>query len=137
MDDRLRHFYLESRVKNASCGQLLIMLYDALVENAELAESELAAAPGTEERNRAPIRVGRCIDIITELSTSLRHEVDRDLCSTLGNLYAFFARQFADALRDSDPARVGAILPLLRELNVTWIRAEKISAQAQLVAAAA
>jgi flagellar protein FliS len=137
MDDRLRNFYLEARVKNASPGQLLIMLYDALVENGELAESELAAVPGTEERERAPIRIGRCIDIITELSTSLRHQIDPDLCATLGNLYAFFAKQFAEALGRSDPSRIGAILPLLRELNATWIKAEKISGQAQLVANAA
>ena len=43
MDERLRNFYLETRVKNASPGQLLIMLFDALVENGEAAEAELAA----------------------------------------------------------------------------------------------
>jgi flagellar protein FliS len=137
MDERLRYFYLETRVKNASPGQLLIMLFDALVENSEAAETELAAPPGTEERERAPRRIGRCLDIITELSTSLRHEVDRDLCASLGNLYAFFARQFAEALTQSEPGKVRAILPLLRELNLTWIQAEKISAQAQLVATTA
>jgi flagellar biosynthetic protein FliS len=79
--------------------------------------------------------VSRCIDIITELSSSLRPEVDPELCSTLGNLYAFFARQFAQALASSDPGRITSILPLLRELNETWTKAERMAGQAQLVAA--
>lgn len=136
MDDRLRNFYLEACVKNSSPGQLLLMLYDGLVRKGEDAEAELAAAPGSEERNRAAGTISRCIDIITELSSSLRHEVDPDLCATLGNLYAFFARQFAEALAHSDPRRIGAILPLLRELHDAWTKAEKISGQAQLAGTA-
>jgi flagellar protein FliS len=136
MDERLRNFYLESRVKSASPGQLLILLYEGLVHIAEDAESQLAAPAGSEERSLAPASVSRCIDIITELSSTLRHEIDPELCATLGNLYAFFARQFAGALSHSDPKRISSILPLLRELSGAWTKAEQLSGQAQLTAVA-
>ena len=137
MDERLRNFYLETRVKSASPGQLLLMLYEALVEKAESAEVELAAAPNTPERSQAPRTVSRCLDIITELSSSLRHDYDPGLCATLSNLYAFFARQFAEALANSDAGKIGAILPLLRELKAAWTQAEKTSSHSQLVSAGA
>jgi flagellar biosynthetic protein FliS len=132
MDERLRHFYLESRIKNSSPGELLLMLWDNLVESAEAAEVEVGSPIGSPERTKAAHAVTRCINIITELSTALRHEVDPSLCATLSNLYCFFARQFSEALRDGDATRIGAILPLLRDLKVAWSQAQKAANQAQL-----
>ena len=43
MDLKLRNFYLEARIKNAAPGQLLVMLYDGLIDYAERAETALAA----------------------------------------------------------------------------------------------
>jgi flagellar biosynthetic protein FliS len=134
-DDRLRNFYLESRIKNASPGAVLVILYESLVENAETAESGIAAPDGSEERARATLSIKICIDIITELTTSLRHEVDPTLCSTLGGLYYFFTRQLSQALTESDPRKIGTILPLLRQLNGAWTKAHKIASQAQLAPA--
>jgi len=134
MDERLRDFYLESRVKNASPGELLVMLWEALVENAENAESQITAPVGSPERTNATRSITRCLDIITELTASLRFEVNPDLCSNLGNLYRFFAGEFSAALKSCDPARIGAILPLLRDLRQTWTKAQRMSSQAQLAA---
>ena len=47
MDQRLRYFYEETRIKNASPAEMLVMLYDYLVQKAETAEVELAAPPGS------------------------------------------------------------------------------------------
>ncbi len=134
-DDRLRNFYLESRIKNASPGAVLVILYEALVENAENAEGELAAPAGSEIRVRAALSIKICIDILTELTTALRHEVDPTLCSTLGNLYYYFTRQLSQALVESDPKKIGGILPLLRQLEGAWTKAHKIASQAQLAVA--
>ncbi len=134
-DDRLRNFYLESRIKNASPGAALVILYEALVENAEIAESEIAAPVGTEARARATLSIKICIDILTELTTALRHEVDPTLCSTLGNLYYYFTRQLSQALDETNPKKIGVIIPMLRQLEDAWNKAHKISSQAQLVTA--
>jgi len=134
-DDRLRNFYLESRIKNASPGAVLVILYEALVENAEIAESEIAAPAGTPARARAMLSIKICMDILTELTSALRHEVDPTLCSTLGNLYYYFTRQLAQALDETNPKKIGVILPLLRQLEGAWNKAHKISSQAQLTSA--
>jgi flagellar protein FliS len=131
MDERLRNFYVESRVKNASPGELLVMLWEALVENAEQAEAQIAAPAGSPERSTAARSVTRCIDIVTELSSTLRPEIDPGLCATLSSLYCFFAQEFSEALRVYDASKVGAILPLLRDLRQTWTKAQNVSSQAQ------
>ena len=132
MDERLRDYYLESRVKSASPGELLVMLWEALVENAENAEMQIAAPAGSPERARAARSITRCIDIITELTASLRYEINPELCSGLGNLYRFFAGEFSGALHACDAGKIGAILPLLRDLRHAWTKAQNISSQAQL-----
>jgi flagellar biosynthetic protein FliS len=132
MDERLRHFYLESRIKNASSGELLLMLWESLVENAEKAESEIGSPVGSPERTSATCSIAQCINIITELSTALRHEIDPGLCATLSNLYCYFAREFSAALRTGDPRKIGTILPMLRELKAAWEKAQKTAGQAQL-----
>jgi flagellar biosynthetic protein FliS len=132
MDERLRNFYVESRVKSASPGELLVLLWETLVENAENAELEIAATAGSTERANAARSVARCLNILTELSSALRHEVDPTLCSTLSNLYRFFAEEFSKALGGGDAGRVGAILPMLRDLKAAWTKAQNLSSQAQL-----
>jgi flagellar biosynthetic protein FliS len=135
MDQRLRHFYEENRIKNASPAEMLVMLYDYLVQKAETAESEIAAPAGSEERAGAARTVSHCIDIVTELSSALRPEHDPLLCANLGNLYRYFAGQFSEALAKSDAKKIGAILPLIRKLRAAWTQAQKTSGKGQLVAA--
>jgi flagellar biosynthetic protein FliS len=133
MDQRLRHFYNESRVKNASPGQLLVLLYDDLVQSAEIAQTQIAAPDGSTDRAEAPLSVGRCIRAITELSAALRPEHDPKLCADLNSLYRFFAREFSEALAKSEAGRIGAILPLLRKLRATWAQVQKMSVNPQVV----
>jgi flagellar protein FliS len=135
MDHRLRHFYLESQIKNASPGQLLIMLYDGLIQHAEEAEQEIAAPVIPGDFSRAAHSVSRCIDILTELSTSLNHSVDPSLCGTLADLYHFFTKEFSEALDHHEPKKIGAILRLIRDLRGAWITADRRSNQLQFAAA--
>jgi flagellar biosynthetic protein FliS len=132
MDQRLRQFYNESRVKNASPGQLLVLLYDDLVQSAEIAENQIAAAADSSERAQAPLAVGRCIRAVTELSAALRPEHDPMLCANLSSLYRFFAHEFSEALAKNDPRKIGAILPLLRKLRATWAQVQKMSVNPQV-----
>jgi flagellar biosynthetic protein FliS len=132
MDERLRQFYVESRIKNSSSGELLLMLWESLVESAELAEAQIGAPAGSPERTMATQSIAHCINIITELSTALHHDIDPPLCATLSSLYAYFAREFSGALRTGDPRKIGTILPMLRELKAAWEKAQKLAGQAQL-----
>jgi flagellar protein FliS len=125
MDQKLRNFYLENQIKNASPGQLLIMLYDGLIQNAESADTELSAKENPDARVQASRFVSRCIDIMTELNTCLRHSVDPKLCSTLSDLYRFFTHELSEAFDKGEPGRIRAILPLIRELRKAWFEADR------------
>ena len=135
MDQRLQQYYLEAQIKSASPGQLLVMLYDALVQNAETAEAALAVPENLIDLSPAARPISRCIDIITELSSSLRSEYEPELCAQLSSLYRFFTEELSAALDQRNAGKITAIMPLLRELRQTWTQAQKTAARAQLAAA--
>jgi len=135
MDEKLRRYYLESKVKNASPGQMLIMLYDCLIKNAERAEAEIAAPENSNDPSEAAEAITGCINIMRELTSSLRSGENPSLCGTLSNLYLFFTREFSTAFEKRDPRRIRAILPLIRELRNTWNEADRRAGQLQAVAA--
>ncbi len=78
----------------------------------------------------------RCIDILSELSSSLHHPAAPELCAQLGELYRFFTRELYDALHQRQPDKVRAILPLLRGLRRTWAEADRRAGKLDLQAAA-
>jgi flagellar protein FliS len=135
MDEKLRKYYLESRVKNASPGQMLIMLYDCLIKNAERADSEIESPENPSDLSSGAHAITGCIDSLRELSSSLRHGVDPALCATLSKLYLFFTREFSEAFEKRDPKKIRAILPLIRELRNTWSEADRRAGQLQTLAA--
>ena len=114
-DQKLRNFYLESQVKNASPGQLLIMLYDGLIQQAENADAEISSPEAAKDPTAASRAITRCIDILTELNTCLRHNVEPTLCATMSDLYLFFTQEFAGAFDKREPKKIRAILPLSEE----------------------
>jgi flagellar protein FliS len=132
MDQKLRNFYLETQVRNAAPGQLLIMLYDGLIDQAELADAEISLADKAKDPSLAANLIARCINIMTELNSSLRPGVDPELCGTLCSLYAFFAKEFSEALEKRDPKKIQTILPLIRELRGAWSQAYRRAGQTQM-----
>lgn len=131
MDQRLRDYYIESQVNNATPGQLLIMLYDCLLEHAELAAQEINAPKTAGDFRQAARQVSWCINILTELSTCLRHGVQPQLCTLLGDLYRFFTRQLSEALESRKAEKIREILPLIQKLRETWAQADRLAGKEQ------
>lgn len=125
MSQKLRNFYLESQVNNATPGQLLVMLYDGLIEHAETADVEISSPEMAANPSSASRAISRCIDILTELNTCLRHNVEPSLCATLSDLYLFFTKEFSQAFDKREAKRIRAILPLIRELRGAWFEADR------------
>jgi flagellar protein FliS len=136
MDQRLRNFYMDSQVSGATPGQLLIMLYDLLIEHAEAADVELSAPESPTKFAAAAKEVTFCIKVLTELTASLRHGENPTLCATLGGLYEFFTREFYAALDEGTPDKVRKLLPMIRELRVAWASADRLAGKTQPDAAA-
>ncbi len=125
MDQRLR--YLEIKINNSTPAQRLIMLYEALIDHADTVQAEISAQERPNDRARAALSVSRCIDILTELNTTLNHEISPELCGNLSDLYLFFTREISDAFEKCEPERIRAILPLLLDLKKTWIEADQLA----------
>jgi flagellar secretion chaperone FliS len=135
MDERLRNYYLDAQVRNATPGQMLIMLYDCLIQQAELADSEMTSPEKPGDVSTAAQSVSRCINIMTELNASLKYEENATLCGTLSDLYQFFTKELSEALAKYDPKKIRAIIPLIRELRSAWAAADKRAGQIQFAAA--
>jgi flagellar protein FliS len=131
MDQRLRDYYIESQVNNATPGQLLVMLYDCLIEHAEAAAQEIGAPEAPGDFRQAAREVSWCINVLTELSTCLRHGVDPKLCTLLGDLYRFFTRQLSEALETHQAGKIREILPLIQKLRGTWAEADRLAGKDQ------
>jgi len=135
MNDKIRSFYLEAKVNSASSSQMLIMLYDGLIEQAEIAEAELSAQSSPDQGAQAAQAVSRCINIITELISTLKFSVNPEFCGTLKGLYVFFTREFSEASAKRAPKKIRAILPLIRELRDAWVQADRRPSEFQVVTA--
>jgi flagellar protein FliS len=125
MDQRLRDYYLESQVNNATPGQLLIMLYDCLIEHAESADRAISVPENATDSRPAAREVSWCINVLTELNTCLRPGVNPQLCATLHDLYEFFTRSFSEALETRRAEKIREVLPLIRKLRGTWVEADR------------
>ncbi len=101
------------------------MLYDCLIQNAELADTELSSFEKRTDSSLAAQSVSRCIDIMTELTSALRFNFDPLLCDTLSKLYLFFTRQISEAFDQREPGKIRAVLPLIRQLRDAWSQADQ------------
>jgi flagellar secretion chaperone FliS len=134
-DERIRNFYLEAKVNNASSNQMLIMLYDGLIEQVEIAEAELTTPSNGDQGAQAAQAISRSINIITELITSLKFNVNPEFCGTLKGLYVFFTRELSEARIKKAPKKIRAILPMIRELRDAWVQADRRPSEFQVMTA--
>ncbi|MDR1059227.1 MAG: flagellar export chaperone FliS [Treponema sp.] len=116
--------YRETRIKTASQGQLIIMLYDEAVRrlNRGLELLGLNSAgkkdPGRiEEINKSIIKTQ---EIITELMVSLDFEQGGDIAKNLFALYTWFNQELLEANIRQDLKKLTAIRDMLNELREAW-----------------
>jgi flagellar protein FliS len=115
--------YRETRVKTASQGQLIIMLYDEAVKSLDkaldlLEMNESKKDPGRIENiNRAVLKAQ---DIITELTVSLDFEQGEDIAKNLFALYSWFSKELLEANISQDLRRITVIRNMISELRGAW-----------------
>ena len=114
--------YKETRVKTASPGQLIVMLYDEAVKQADTAVAllgpESKPKPGDIERINACL--GKVQDVITELMASLDFDAGGDIAKDLFSLYVWFGREILEANIHKDVGRIQAVRNMLAELRGAW-----------------
>lgn len=117
--------YRETRVRTASPGQIVVMLYTEAVKQCDIAvdfiKKDMKKNPqNIEAYNHSLTKVQ---DIITELMASLDFEAGGDIAQNLFALYMFFNREILDANIRKDAEKVGMVRRMMDELRGAWATA--------------
>ena len=116
--------YRETRVKTASQGQLIIMLYDEAVKYLDRGLELLNLNTG-EKKNPGNIeKISKSIlkaqEIITELTVSLDFDQGGEIAKNLFSLYTWFNKELFEANVHQDVRKVATIRNQLSELRSAW-----------------
>ena len=116
--------YRETKVKTASQGQLIIMLYDAAIKNLDQALELLGSnVEGKKSPNNIE-KISKAIlktqEIITELSVSLDFEQGGEIAQNLFALYTWFNRELVEANISQNTTRVMIVRNFVNELKNAW-----------------
>jgi len=116
--------YKETRVKTASQGQLIIMLYEEAVKYLDRG-LELLTINTKGKKNPGNIeKISKSIlktqEIITELTVSLDFEQGGEIAKNLFSLYTWFNKELLESNIQQDPHRITAVRNQLNELRSAW-----------------
>lgn len=120
-----RNAYVSTTVQTVSPGQLLVMLYDALVRNLDIAEQAILGGDVTTAHDK----LVRAQDIVFELQASLKPEAWPG-GAALAELYAYVEHELITANVDKDAARVQQVRLLVEPLAAAWREAAAQAAPA-------
>ncbi len=119
MNQAAQNTYLRIQTETASPGQLVIMLYDALLR--DLARSEQALMRADIEGAHASLL--RCQDVILELIASLDIAGEGEagvLARQMAPLYEYIYRRTLDASLRKDVGPVQEVVRLVTPLRQAW-----------------
>ena len=114
--------YRETRVKTASPGQLVVMLYDEAIKQSDTAIGLFGkdSKPRPEDIERINMALGKVQDVITELMASLDFDAGGEIARDLFALYVWFGREILEANIHKEAERITAIRNMLSELRDAW-----------------
>jgi flagellar protein FliS len=114
--------YRETRVKTASPGQLVVMLYDEAIKQSDTAIELFGpdAKPKPEDIECIGRALGKVQDIITELMASLDFDAGGDIAKDLFALYVWFGRELLEANIQKEPKRIVSVRAMLASLREAW-----------------
>ena len=116
--------YRETRVKTASQGQLIIMLYDEALKNLDRALELLALNTGGRKNPGNIEKISKSIlktqEIITELIVSLDFEQGGEIAKNLFSLYTWFNKELLESNIQQNTRRISAVRNQVHELRSAW-----------------
>jgi len=114
--------YRQTRVKTASQGQLIVMLYNEGLKQLKAAEHEFQSSqPKLELVHNAIVKAQ---DIITELMVSLDFEKGGDIAQNLFHLYMYFNQKLVDVNLSKDASNLNEVYSLMESLRDAWAEIE-------------
>ena len=116
MNPQAAQHYLRTRVLTATPEQLQMMLFDGAIRFAEQGKAALLAKNWEGSYNN----ISRCQKIIAELTASLKHDVNPDLCGKLASLYNYAYRKLVEANIDHTVEPLDEAVRILKYQRETW-----------------
>lgn len=115
--------YRETRVRTASQGTLVIMLYDGAIrhlgEAMSLFEGDPKEFPGKIEKISNHILKSQ--EIITELMASLDLSAGGEIAKNLLSLYAWFNEQLVQANMEKRADKINPVKTMMEDLRLAWV----------------
>ena len=116
--------YKETRIKTASQGQLIIMLYSEAVKQLDQAASLMELNDSGKKDPGRIEQIGKAVmktqEIISELMVSLDFEQGGEIAKNLFALYTWFNRELMEASIVHDTMRICTIRNHVDGLRSTW-----------------
>ena len=108
--------YLKTKVFTATPEQLQLMLYDGAIRFGEQARVALEA----KNYEQSYLNIARVQRIITEMQSSLKHDLAPELCGKMASLYNYIYRRLVEANIEHNLKSLDEALHLLRYQRETW-----------------
>ena len=116
--------YKETKIKTASQGQLLIMLYEEAVRQLSMAIEMLELKNENKKIHDKIEKINKAImkaeEIITELMVSLDFDKGGDVAKNLFALYSWFNKELLEAGISQDVERIKNVRNMFGELQDSW-----------------
>ena len=125
--------YKETKIKTASQGQLIIMLYDEAIRQLNIAVELLEQTKSKKKVHSKIEQISNAVmkseEIITELMVSLDFDQGGEIAKNLFSLYTWFNRELLEANIAQDADRIKRVKEMLGELRNSWFEiAQKYNA---------
>jgi flagellar protein FliS len=123
--------YRETKIKTASQGKLIVMLYDEAIRQLDIASDNLQK--NQQKLDLVNNAILKAQDILTELMVSLDFDRGGEIAKGLFSLYTFFNQQLVQANLKKDIKSLVMIKDLLVELRGAWASIASRAADVQPV----
>lgn len=108
--------YLRTKVLTAPPEQLRLMLLDGAIKFARQGADGLRRKDFEASYNG----ISQCRNIVVELLTTMRPDIDPDLCERMTGLYTFMMGELMKGSFEKDANRVDGVTTLLEYERDTW-----------------
>jgi len=108
--------YLQTQVQSRSPLELVVMLYDGAIQQAEAAR-EAVLAGNIPERKAA---VSKMMAIISQLQSTLDMERGGDIAENLDRIYSWALARLLDAVVDRDAGPIEEVRRVFESLREAW-----------------
>jgi flagellar protein FliS len=116
--------YKETKIKTASQGQLIIMLYEEAIKQLTMAIEMLELKNANQKIHDKIEKINKAVmkaeEIITELMVSLDFDQGGDIAKNLFSLYSWFNRELLEASISQDVKRIKTVKNMFVELHDSW-----------------